>query len=155
MSDTAKDLELFHAGVKGMKWGVRRKPGADGTVSGGSARRKKTPEPTNPDYGSHKQRMDKIAYGKGGVKRINKRLNKGDDYQTARKKEGRAQIATYLSIGTAAVLVNDPAFRRGVKHVAKSAATGIGKAAVNRAMSSSGKTPTIQLKFDSKNNLWK
>lgn len=33
MSDiTAEDLELFHYGVKGMKWGVRRKEGPDGLV---------------------------------------------------------------------------------------------------------------------------
>lgn len=33
MSDiTTEDLELFHYGVKGMKWGVRRKEGPDGRV---------------------------------------------------------------------------------------------------------------------------
>lgn len=33
MSDiAAEDLELFHYGVKGMKWGVRRKEGPDGLV---------------------------------------------------------------------------------------------------------------------------
>lgn len=29
----SKDFELFHYGIKGMKWGVRRKEGPDGTVS--------------------------------------------------------------------------------------------------------------------------
>lgn len=32
-TETSEDLELFHYGIKGMKWGVRRKEGPDGTVS--------------------------------------------------------------------------------------------------------------------------
>lgn len=42
---TAEDLELFHYGIKGMKWGVRRKEGSDGTVGSrlgaGNIRQKK------------------------------------------------------------------------------------------------------------------
>ena len=34
MAVESKDLELFHYGVKGMKWGVRRKVGSDGLVEG-------------------------------------------------------------------------------------------------------------------------
>ena len=37
MSDiSSKDLELFHYGVKGMKWGVKRPVGSDGLVSRGA-----------------------------------------------------------------------------------------------------------------------
>lgn len=32
-TENSEDLELFHYGVKGMRWGVRRKEGPDGTVS--------------------------------------------------------------------------------------------------------------------------
>lgn len=39
MTTTAEDLELFHFGVKGMKWGVRRKDAnGDGRVEGGSSK---------------------------------------------------------------------------------------------------------------------
>lgn len=31
-SDNPEDYELAHHGTKGMKWGVRRKDGPDGTV---------------------------------------------------------------------------------------------------------------------------
>lgn len=33
ISESAEDLQLFHHGIKGMKWGVRREDGPDGTVS--------------------------------------------------------------------------------------------------------------------------
>lgn len=40
MSDiTAEDLELFHFGVKGMKWGVRRPIGSDGLITRRQARK--------------------------------------------------------------------------------------------------------------------
>lgn len=35
MSDDPSDFELAHHGIKGMKWGVRRKDGPSGTVSSG------------------------------------------------------------------------------------------------------------------------
>lgn len=44
MSDiTSEDLELFHYGIKGMKWGVRRKEGPDGTVSSNVKSKDKEP----------------------------------------------------------------------------------------------------------------
>lgn len=33
MSEEARDLQLFHHGVKGMRWGVRRKVGPDGLTA--------------------------------------------------------------------------------------------------------------------------
>lgn len=32
VAETSEDFELFHYGIKGMKWGVRRPEGPDGTV---------------------------------------------------------------------------------------------------------------------------
>ena len=53
MSDiTAEDLELFHYGVKGMKWGVRRKVDSDGLVVG--------PEPGKKTPSARRQRYDTI-----------------------------------------------------------------------------------------------
>lgn len=67
--------EIRHYGVKGMKWGVRRaelnKP--------------------NPNYSSaarDKDRRNNLGgSGSGGVNRINRRMNKGQDLATARKNE--------------------------------------------------------------------
>lgn len=40
MSNLTYDDYLAHYGIKGMKWGVRRKPGPDGTVGTGSGKTK-------------------------------------------------------------------------------------------------------------------
>lgn len=41
MSDNPDDYSLVHHGIKGMKWGRRRKDGPDGTVSGGQSAKPK------------------------------------------------------------------------------------------------------------------
>lgn len=41
ISESSEDFELFHYGIKGMKWGVRRPDGPDGTVSSGVRRKEK------------------------------------------------------------------------------------------------------------------
>lgn len=56
---------LAHSGVKGMQWGQRR----------------------NPDYSKQQEKRDTQIYGRGGAKRINKNLNKGDQISTARGAE--------------------------------------------------------------------
>ena len=57
---------LIHYGVKGMKWGVRH---------------------DNPNYSSEQRKRDRSIYGRGGVRRINRRMNKGSGILGARSKE--------------------------------------------------------------------
>lgn len=57
---------LEHVGVKGMKWGVRKK---------------------NPNYTNNQIKRDRQIYGKRGSNRINKALNKGDSISVARGDE--------------------------------------------------------------------
>lgn len=62
------DLELYHYGVKGMRWGVRRNR-------------------VNKDYSAKQRKQDRAFYGKGGEKRINRKLNEGHGLRGARHYE--------------------------------------------------------------------
>lgn len=65
--------ELVHYGVKGMKWGVRRAELAK--------------DNSNYSRGQRDHDRRKRGVSRRGVKRINKRMNKGQDLETARKNE--------------------------------------------------------------------
>ena len=60
--------ELIPHGVKGMRWGVRK-------------------DNYNSNYSPEQRLRDKTVYGSGGVKRINKSMNKGHSISSARSKE--------------------------------------------------------------------
>ena len=66
MTDVTYDDYLAHYGVKGMKWGKRKR---------------------NPNYSDDQMKRDSQVYGKRGAKRINKNMNKGDSVSTARSVE--------------------------------------------------------------------
>jgi len=73
MSTIEEEFEdyLAHFGVPGMKWGQRKRElNAD-----------------NPNYTNDQRKRDKQVYGRGGAKRINKNLNRGDSISTARGSE--------------------------------------------------------------------
>lgn len=61
--------EIYHYGIKGMRWGVRKS------------------EPSNPGYSSKQRKQDRSLYGKGAERRINKRMNNGVSLLGARHYE--------------------------------------------------------------------
>ena len=60
--------ELYHHGVKGQKWGVRK-------------------ESKNANYSTQQRIRDRKIYGEGAEHRINKRMNAGESIQSARHNE--------------------------------------------------------------------
>lgn len=68
--------ELEHYGVKGMKWGHRKKS-----------------LPMHHRYSRNKQMIDRKTFGSGGVRRINKRMHEGKTYKQALRREMVAQTA--------------------------------------------------------------
>lgn len=72
-----EDEELYHYGVKGMKWGVRKKRNA-----------------RNPNYSDKQVRRDRQVYGKRGSRRINRDMNKGDNLSLARGSEKTRRDST-------------------------------------------------------------
>lgn len=77
--------ELVHYGVKGMKWGVRR---AEANKS-------------NSGYSQYHQTQDKKLVGRGGVKKINRRMNKGETHENARKSVLRNRAMKRIALGGA------------------------------------------------------
>ena len=62
-----RNTELFHYGVKGMKWGVRRKRNEH-----------------NKNYTDKQRKNDRAMYGDRAEKRINRKLNEGYGLRGAR-----------------------------------------------------------------------
>lgn len=96
---------LAHYGVKGMKWGVRRerkksaaRQDREAWKSMSRKERKANRDKRNKRYTQLDRDIDKQYYGKGGVKRINRRMNKGQSHARANLTEA----ARTTAIGTAA-----------------------------------------------------
>jgi hypothetical protein len=104
---TEPDLsyELRHAGVKGMKWGVRRFRNEDGTLteagkkrygSGGKTKTKKEP---HPDYAEVHPRKKVKYMSNEELKRANNRLNAEKQYKdlTKRKNYGKSAVKAFIA----------------------------------------------------------
>ena len=124
---------MYHHGVKGMKWGVRRK----------------SVNQANSNYSFKQRKQDERLYGTKASKRVNKRLNKGEslisarhvevkrrDRKEARKRTTKKVMKTATSIiGTAASLyltdqffyggAGTKAVKQGAKFVNNAAKLGV------------------------------
>ena len=89
--------ELYHFGVKGMKWGVRKKR-----------------EPKNANYTKSDRKNDSYKYGSDGVKRINRSMNQGKTHDQAVKSEKRRRVAKTIAVNSAIIMAS-PASRALLK----------------------------------------
>lgn len=78
-----RDTELYHHGIKGQKWGIRRYQNEDGSLTSAGKDR------YNENYSKEQRLRDEALYGKSGVKRINRSMNEGYGVQGSRSLEAR------------------------------------------------------------------
>lgn len=84
MQNATPPGELVHYGVKGMQWGSRK---AANTPSSG--------------YSKYQRTQDKKIVGRGGVKKINRRMNKGETHLSAKKSVIRNRSMKRLAVAGA------------------------------------------------------
>ena len=91
--------ELYHFGVKGMKWGVRKK---------------RQRQPKNENYSRQDRKSDRLRYGSKSESRINQRMNEGKTHkQAVRPEKIRKAIRTIAVNG--ALIAASPASRALLK----------------------------------------
>lgn len=111
------EYELYHWGVKGMKWGVRKsvKNAVSGVRKKIKTRREET-KAMKEDMGRSRYNEYRSSYGRRGTKRIyNRKKQKGMTYKQAERRELGRQIATkaLVAIGqtTVSTLVTAAAYK--------------------------------------------
>lgn len=116
---------LAHYGVKGMKWGVRKRINsyranrqakkqaiADERASNRAAgnHRKGT---YNKNYTSRQRSDDYIDYGLAGERRISRDMDKGKTLSEARRSEARRKAVKGVALTTSSALLYDQIFMGG------------------------------------------
>lgn len=92
------ELELYHHGIKGQKWGIRRFRNEDGSLTSAGRSR------YNDKYSKRSRSADQSKYGYLGVQRINRSMNKGARLSEAREKEAtRLRKAQVMAKGVGGV----------------------------------------------------
>lgn len=131
---------LAHYGVKGMKWGVRRsrkkavrtrrknaqRADRDNWRSMSRSERRKNRDKANARYTKADRSSDQLFLGRGGVRRINRRMNKGQSHDQAFLREAGRTVAigtmAYVGYGVVQTAIARPDLMRAAGRAINNAA---------------------------------
>lgn len=131
MQDNDHTYELYHWGVKGMKWGVRRYQNADGTRTAAGKRRRKNRGEVHEDYKrAHDGRSVKELSDKE-LRERNNRLQMEQQHAQLTKKTGVGKKAVQTIIATAGTIVALEGAYKTYKRIGNGALDKIGDWVVN------------------------
>lgn len=131
---TSEDLQLFHYGTKGMKWGVRKDSSSGGSANGRNNKRETRPAKDSNRAEKLKTRS-RNTLSNNELKEINKRLSLEQEYSrlTAQKStidKGHDYVKKGLDYSRTAIQVyqvaTHPATKAGLNFI-KNAASSIAK----------------------------
>lgn len=122
------DGELFHWGVKGMKWGVRRYQNKDGSLT---TKGRKRYSDAHDDY---KRAHDKKPISQMSTKELkerNDRLQQEQNYKRLTQKKSIGKTAVQAFIATAGTIVAIEGAVKTYKRIGNTALDKIGDAIIN------------------------
>ena len=93
--------ELYHHGIKGQRWGVRRYRNQDGSLTYAGKKRYGS---ASVDYSKQQYDRDRQMYGGLAARRINRQTLRGRQVSAARSKEARRLDSTSIVARTSGQL---------------------------------------------------
>lgn len=116
--------ELYHYGILGMKWGVRRYQNKDGTLTNLGKKRKQ--EDIHEDYARAHSKKSIKSMSDAELRNRNNRLQMERQYQTLTKKARKGKKVVTALIATAGTITAVEAAYKTYKRIADMAVDKIG-----------------------------
>lgn len=123
------NYELYHWGIKGQKWGVRRYQNKDGSLT--PAGRKRYSDSYHEDYKKAHSRKSVKQMSDAELRDRNKRLNAEAEYARLRKNSSIGKKALTSFLATAGTIVAVESAARTYKRVGNAALDAIGNYVLN------------------------
>lgn len=139
--------QLYHHGVKGMRWGVRRYQNPDGTLTAAGKKRQERLEREKPheDYANAHSKKDVSQMSDAELRARNNRLQMEQQYERLTQKESRGKkaVQAFIAAGALAggVATAVAQFKR---------AGSLGKPAADKALDKVGDWVVKGIKLDGK-----